>query len=307
MGLFTKKDPCAICGGKVTGLFASKVEGQFVCKACYGNVDVSAEVSPLTMEQFKAYRQFREENQQLREQFQTTEHIDFGLFGADFVFDRAHRWFCLDPKLNRTIFEGSAIRSFSIREDGKPLFACGSDGFRRYESDVPEKVRALAPLISRYRMQLEMHRRMEEAEEERRRRDPDAPHRPVPSAPRIDLPEPFSKFCIEIVLDHPYWKTIKADKTGPVFSNFTPDANDYLNEYQSAAAEMERLAVALKEVAFPNAAETRISASGAVASQAAPAPSTDVPAEIMKYKALLDQGLITEEEFSAKKRQLLGI
>lgn len=306
MGLFSKKDPCAICGGKVSGLFAPKVEGQFVCKACYGNVDISAEVSPLTMEQFKAYRRFREENQQLREQFQTTEHIDFGFFGMDFVFDRGHRWFCLDPTLNRTIFEGGAIRSFSIREDGKPLYEGAPESLRRYESDVPERIRDLAPLISQYRMQLEMHRRMEEAEEERRRRDPDAPRRPTPSTPRIDLPEPFSKFYIEIVLDHPYWKTIKAEKKGPVFSSFTPDANDYLNEYRASAAEMERLAVALKEVAFPNAAERYISASGSTVVKAA-APSADVPAEIMKYKALLDQGLITEEEFSAKKRQLLGI
>ena len=29
--------------------------------------------------------------------------------------------------------------------------------------------------------------------------------------------------------------------------------------------------------------------------------------EIQKYKALLDSGAITEEEFAAKKKQLLGI
>jgi hypothetical protein len=33
----------------------------------------------------------------------------------------------------------------------------------------------------------------------------------------------------------------------------------------------------------------------------------DPVAEIQKYKTLLDQGIITEEEFTAKKRQLLGI
>lgn len=306
MGLFTKKDPCAICGGKVAGLFASKVEGQFVCKTCYGNVDISSEISPLTMEQFMAYRSFREENQQLREQFQTTEHIDFGFFGADFVFDSAHGWFCLDPTLSRTIFEGSAIRSFSIREDGKLLFEGSASGFRRYESDVPGKVRDLTPLINQYRMQAEMHRRMEEDEEARRRRDPDAPHRPIPSAPSIDLPEPFSRFYIEITLDHPYWPSIKVEKKGPTFSNFTPDADDYLNTYLNAAAEMERLAMALKEVAFPQTAEQYISASGVTGAATAAAP-TDVPNELRRFKELLDQGILTEEEFAAKKRQLLGI
>ncbi|PHA45142.1 hypothetical protein COE68_10365, partial [Bacillus toyonensis] len=29
--------------------------------------------------------------------------------------------------------------------------------------------------------------------------------------------------------------------------------------------------------------------------------------EILKYKELLDQGVISEEEFQAKKKQLLGI
>jgi hypothetical protein len=43
--------------------------------------------------------------------------------------------------------------------------------------------------------------------------------------------------------------------------------------------------------------------------QAAPAAPTepDAAAEIQKYAALKGQGLITEEEFAAKKKQILGI
>jgi membrane protease subunit (stomatin/prohibitin family) len=41
---------------------------------------------------------------------------------------------------------------------------------------------------------------------------------------------------------------------------------------------------------------------------AAAAPAEpDSAAEIQKYAALKDQGLITEEEFAAKKKQILGI
>ena len=40
--------------------------------------------------------------------------------------------------------------------------------------------------------------------------------------------------------------------------------------------------------------------------QAAPAESDDI-AELKKYAALKDQGIITEEEFAAKKSQILGI
>jgi membrane protease subunit (stomatin/prohibitin family) len=44
----------------------------------------------------------------------------------------------------------------------------------------------------------------------------------------------------------------------------------------------------------------------AAASPAAPA-ETDDAAEIQKYARLKDQGLLTEEEFEAKKKQILGI
>ena len=36
-------------------------------------------------------------------------------------------------------------------------------------------------------------------------------------------------------------------------------------------------------------------------------PGQDPAAEIQKYAALKDQGLITEEEFAAKKKAILGI
>ena len=43
------------------------------------------------------------------------------------------------------------------------------------------------------------------------------------------------------------------------------------------------------------------------APQAAGNVSEDPAASIRKFKELLEQGLITEEEFNAKKRQILGI
>ena len=40
---------------------------------------------------------------------------------------------------------------------------------------------------------------------------------------------------------------------------------------------------------------------------AAPATSEDAIEAIQKFKRLYEEGVITEEEFAAKKRQLLGI
>ncbi|MBQ6677121.1 MAG: SHOCT domain-containing protein [Clostridia bacterium] len=38
-----------------------------------------------------------------------------------------------------------------------------------------------------------------------------------------------------------------------------------------------------------------------------PAPKSDIPEDLKKYKELLDSGVITQEEFDAKKKQLLGL
>ena len=60
------------------------------------------------------------------------------------------------------------------------------------------------------------------------------------------------------------------------------------------------------EVAFPGAAGSPVTAARAGTEPTSSAP-VDTVTELQRYKALLEQGIITEEEFTAKKRQLLGI
>ena len=86
-----------------------------------------------------------------------------------------------------------------------------------------------------------------------------------------------------------------------------PDLNQYRIEYNESVQHLETLANALARVAgFPqeSAAPGQTVAAAAAAAVAAP---TDAVAEIKKYKDLLDSGIITEEEFTAKKKQLMGI
>ncbi len=52
--------------------------------------------------------------------------------------------------------------------------------------------------------------------------------------------------------------------------------------------------------------QTQAAAPQTAAAPAAPA-DLDPAAEIQKYAALKDQGMLTEEEFAAKKKQILGI
>lgn len=44
-----------------------------------------------------------------------------------------------------------------------------------------------------------------------------------------------------------------------------------------------------------------------IAAPAAAAQQADAVEQILRYKGLLDQGIISQEEFDAKKRQLVGL
>lgn len=301
MGLFSKKDPCAICGGKVKGIFPSKIDGQYICSDCYGVTDLpSGAEKKMSVEDFRAYMTFREENAQLKQQFQITQAVDFGWFDTKFVFDTNNRLLCMDKNLDKTIFEGSQIKSFVIKEDSTPVFEGSAAGLMRYPSAVPDRIEDMSTQIQMFRTQV----KLEEAARKLRGQDEQDNY----DRPRFDVPEPFEKFNVEIYFDHPYWDVFTADMSGPSFDDDMPDERDYMHSYKENIATMEQLARAIMRVAFPGAPEQTAQNGGIVvnASASAAAP-VDAVAEIKRYKDLLEQGVITEEEFTAKKKQLLGI
>ncbi len=298
MGLFTKKEPCAICGGKVKGLLPWKIEGQYVCDSCHGVVDVQKDKEDMTMEQFRQYRAFREENQALKDQFTISQKVDFGAFDTKLVFDFDHRLFCMDQHLGKTVFRGGEIKSFVIQEDGAPIFEGGPQGLVRYESIVPERLTMMAPQLNQILMQKQLEDQLNVG------RDPD--HRPAPRF--YDIPEPFKKFQVFIYVDHPYWSLLECDRSGPTFDNDYPDVNDYMNRYQEGYWLMENLAQCLMTVAFPDApAEGAQQGAQQETQPAAAAPAQDAVSQLKQYKQLLDDGVITQADFDAKKKQLMGL
>ncbi len=299
MGLFTKKEPCAICGGKVKGLLPWKIEGQYVCDSCHGVVDVQKDKEDMTMEQFRQYRAFREENQALKDQFTISQKVDFGAFDTKLVFDFDHRLFCMDQHLGKTVFRGGEIRSFVIQEDGAPIFEGGPQGLVRYESIVPERLTMMAPQLNQILMQKQLEDQLNVG------RDPD--HRPAPRF--YDIPEPFKKFQVSIYVDHPYWSLLECDRSGPTFDNDYPDVNDYMNRYQEGYWLMENLAQCLMTVAFPDAPAEGAQQGAQQETQpaAAAASAQDAVSQLKQYKQLLDDGVITQADFDAKKKQLMGL
>ena len=302
MGLLGKREPCAICGGKVKGLLPWKIEGNYICDDCHGVIDAQ-DGNDFTMEQFLKYRDFRGQNHALKEQFTISQTIDFGFFGTKIVFDYEHGLFCMDKNLNKTIFHGSELKSFVISEDGMPLLEGSAKGLERHESNVPKRIDELLPQVN----QMLMQRQMQETMERLANRNNDNRTTYTSS---IDIPEPFKKFYIKLYFDHPYWKLIEFERTGPVLIGDLPDLTQYRLEYNEQVQHMEELAEALMRVAFPQAGEVAkagAAPAAAAADAAAAQPAADTVSEIKKYKELLDAGIITEEEFAAKKKQLMGI
>ena len=302
MGLFSKKLPCPICGGKISWFLPSKIEGEYICETCYSKIDMESDkASQLTMQGFKEYLAFYYQNQLLRNQFVISERIDFGLWDTKIIFDYQNNLFCMSKNPDKTVFEGKQLKSFIIKEDSTPLFEGTAEGIRRYASTAPERAMALAPQISQFMMNRQMARALDKLD--------DGKENWTAPIQCFNVPEPFRAFNVELHFSHPYWTVIKCDMDGPRFNNTHPDVNDYILSYQRCIEEISKLLDALKTVAFPNAPEQSFGlvAAGAQTLQATVAPHTDTIEEIKKYKSLMEEGIISQQEFEAKKKQLLGI
>lgn len=303
MGLFSKKPPCPICGGKISWLLPSKIQGEYICDTCQNKIDMEMDKEiNLTMQGFKEYLMFYDENQLLRDQFVVSECIDFGLLDTKIIFDYQNNLFCMSKQPDKTVFEGEQLKSFIIKEDSAPLFEGSVEGIKRYASTVTERAMALAPQVTQFMMSRQLARAINNL-------DRDNENNRTAPIQYFDVPEPFKAFNVELYFDHPYWSVIKCDMDGPRFSNASPDVNDYIRSYQRSIEDIEKLVSALKMVAFPNAPEQCLSL-GIVAPQTAHgsiAPTNDPIEEIKKYKALMEEGIISQQEFDAKKKQLLGI
>lgn len=301
MALFGKKKPaeyCAICGkerktGLLRGLFQTELDGQYVCSNCFGGADVQDTFrQSMSLADLKGYYAFREENQKLKDSFQVSNTAELSTWGDKIVFDNAKGLMCCDENLGKTIFQRDHLRSFVIREDQNAIFEGSAEGLNRHESAVPELIHSVEHEIEFY------NRRRRMFEDRLRSMSPEQRAEEERNEPCLNVSEPVQYFYVELYFDHPYWNDIKFEVMGPRFNNSQPNAYQYLIEYRERFGMMEQAAQALMSFAFPNAGAT---AAAADASQVDPADA------LIRFKELLDMGVITEEEFAAKKRQLLGL
>ena len=326
MGLFSNnKKLCPLCGAPTPRLLATKVEDMPLCKECANKIDLpGGALNTMSLADVEQYMTVYEENRARREQFTETLRRSFGFLSGTLTLDTDHRLFRVGPGDGAFAFGPENLKAFRILEDSRPLFE-GRDGVLYcHYSDVADRAAAMQPAIDRFYMDVHEYERMEDMDRRMHRDDDD---RPVRFRPTFDMKAPVQKFIVELTLAHPYWHSFREESGAPDFDSYDPSVAGYLNEYEDEVNGLHELAAALLHIMDANGTEqwddapagqaaqadsTATAAAAAAAAavaavQASAAPAVDTVTEIQKYKALLDAGVLTEEEFTAKKRQLLGI
>ena len=318
MGLFSnKKKLCPFCEAPTPRIFPTKVEGMPICKECDRKLDLpNGMINEMSIADVEKYFVFYEENQSLRDMF--TETYRYSDCSGDLLLDTDNRLFRISSRGSVLVMEPSNLKKFRILEGSKVLFEGTANALKSYESDVPERVRALEPALAQYRMELQMYERMEERrrmEEERAKARGEEVRHTYHSRPSLHVKRPFEEFYIEIELDHPYWESVRWTKVAPSFDYNYPSAERFIQNYEGDVGDLHAMALNFMQVLNPMAQEVHMETEtlGSAARVDSKTENSTVAAEgdvfeqLQKYKGLMDAGIITEEEFTVKKRQLMGI
>ena len=313
MGLFTNnKKLCPICGSPTPRLLAAAIEGQNLCKECAAKLNLPDGVQEtMTVDEFREYINCHDANKPLRDSFTETYRYNFGFFKGALRLDLDHQLLRLGDSDAAFAMEPANVKSFRILEDGNVLYEGEKGNFRNYKSDIKERLKELKPRIDEYKMLRHEYEIMEEMQRNREQMSgkEDRDFRDWIMEPDFNVPNPVEKFAVEITLDHPYWTDFYKETGAPKFDTEHPSTIDYLDDYTQKTEELHALAQNLMQIIDPQAQEKVIDPNAPTQSapQAAPVQTEDPTVALPKYKALLDAGVITAEEFEAKKKQLLGL
>ena len=308
MGLVSSnKKLCPVCKGLTPKLFSKKVEGMPICKECSNKIDLPEGVlDQMSLNDFFEYLNCYEENQMWRDIFSDTYSHFFGLTSGHFTEDEPNRLFRLRADKNAFVMQASQLKAFRILEDTEVLFESSGNVLKYYNSTVPQRLNEMVPLISQFVLQ---RREYDLLEEKAKREGTQLRH----VRPYFEMPVPFRHYYIELVLDHPYWKEYRWKMDAPGLDRDYPNIDFYLNIYGNQTKGLYELAQHLMDLICPGAQEVcgDDEASVVYVQQVQPVQQAsageDVTEQLKKFKALLDAGVLTEEEFTAKKKQLLGI
>lgn len=331
MGLFTNdKKGCPICGNPTPRLFPTKVEGLPLCKECAAKINMeSSMLKDLTINELWDHLDYRKANSETFGTFTDNQTHGMGNFVLHMDTDKKLFYIADGRPSNPALFKFEELVSFNLMEDGRTVVQCNAEGYSESASSIENyKLPPLKPLVKpgvtkpapasaqTGRTAMAASSSAAKTEEEK----PKAPDKPVDS------------LKLNLTLNNPYWK-------GKTYSINLPSVesedqlrewvNDYKNTFAAAVDTCTALAgimgvktgkqmmEAIKEkaeaiLAVQNAeaaakeAEVAAQAAETAAKIAKAADDNALVEMLKKWKELLDMGAITQEEFDAKKKELLG-
>lgn len=331
MGIFDKKT-CPICGNETPRVFSTKVEGLPLCKECAGKINMeSSMLKNLTINELWDHLDYRKANSETFATFTDNETHGMGNFVLHMDTDKQLFYIASGSASNPALFRFDELVSFNLMEDGRTVIQCNAGKYSEGVSSIENyKLPPLKPLVKpgvakpapasaqtgRTSMAASSSSSASKPEEEK----PKAPDKPVDS------------LKLNVTLNNPYWKGKSYDislRSIETEEEIREWVNDYKNTFAAAVDTCEALAgimgvmtgkqmmESIKEKAEAIQAVQNAEAAAKEAEVAAQAAETaakiakaaDDSAAIdmlKKWKELLDMGAITEEEFQAKKKELIG-
>ncbi|MEG0018605.1 MAG: SHOCT domain-containing protein [Hydrogenoanaerobacterium sp.] len=272
MGLFSNSaKPCPICGKATPRLLAKKIGGEAICSKCADNIAADdVLVQSWSINDLKEHINYRDENQKLLKNFTPTRTVNYE---HEFVIDDNKKLFFVSQwgEENPPVFRFEDVQGFEMSL-GYNTVESWSRGMKRTPYSPP----ALG-LASGISMLAEAFGGTKGKENDR-----------------------FENLLLILKVNTKYLKEYE-------LCNLSI-CGDTIAEYEhSFAEELARANIACNCI-------ISIASGGTATAAASPTPAAAViplaeqaADNIRKFKELLDAGIITQEEFDAKKKQLLGI
>lgn len=273
MGLFSNNSKlCPICGGATPRLLAKKIQGEAICSNCASEIAADDElVKSWTLEDLRRHLVYREENKRQIDTFCATRSIDYG---KEIMVDDTNRLFYIKQwaEENPPILKFDEITGYEL-EVGWHTVETWSRGMPRTPYQPPE-LGMMGTMVA-----------VANAFGSKKDKDDD------------DSKSETIKLTLR--LNNPYLKEyelVDASVFGDSMLDFQRDLNEEMTRVNTACNLIVSLTDAGAAAAFMGDA------------QPSAAQSTHQSVEdIKKFKELLDAGILTQEEFDAKKKQLLGL
>lgn len=281
MGLFGGGKTCAVCGSKAGLLSRQKLrDDNYVCSDCQLKVSDqlrSDDYKRLSLDGFrKCMQDFPANTEKIQSQFQETYSIYAGSGTSHKILaaDETHGWwYC--PEYNRPmLLKLDEVQSWSVHMDTLP------DSNDDKDKGLMDMFASFAE--SSYYASLRQNH---------------------PEFPTCPPGHHVTGMEVYVSLSNPYLREAILDVWKPGW--FTGKSEDMSNAYNTAIQIVEFFQRIKGQL--PAGMYGANAYQGNTYQRTVQPEQADPSAELRKYKGLMDEGIISQEEFNAKKRQLLGI